>query len=75
MGHLPGSAMRKTAQLLPGDALADVRDAYVIAFAALHMPDTLRDCNSDGATMARLKVLSGFDDDLAWECDAGRPAA
>lgn len=33
------------------------------------MPDTLRDCNSDGATMARLKALSGFDDDLVRECN------
>ena len=48
VGYLPGSAMRKAAQLLP---------------------DTLRDCNSDDETMARLKVLSGFDDDLAWECN------
>ena len=36
------------------------------------MPDTLRDCNSDDETIARLKVLAGFDDDLAWECN--RPA-
>lgn len=52
VGYLPGSAMRKAAQLLPGDAKMDARDAYVIAFTALHMPDTLRDCNSDDETMA-----------------------
>lgn len=69
VGHLPGSAMRKTAQLLPGDAKTDARDAYVIAFTALHMPDTLRDAGSDDETMARLKVLTGFDDDLAFECN------
>lgn len=62
VGYLPGSAMRKAAQLLPGDA-------YVIAFTALHMPDTLRDAGSDDETMARLKVLAGFDDDLAFECN------
>ncbi len=65
VGYLPGSAMRKAAQLLPGDAKTDARDAYVIAFTALHMPDTLR----DDETMARLKVLAGFDDDLAFECN------
>lgn len=61
--------MRKAAQLLPGDAKTDARDAYVIAFTALHMPDTLRDAGSDDETMARLKALSGFDEDLAWECN------
>lgn len=69
VGYLPGSAMRKAAQLLPGDAKTDARDAYVIAFTALHMPDTLRDAGSDDETMARLKVLAGFDDDLACECN------
>ncbi len=68
VGYLPGSAMRKAAQLLPGDVKTDARDAYVIAFTALHMPDTLRDAGSDDETMA-LKVLAGFDDDLAWECN------
>lgn len=61
--------MRKAAQLLPGDVKTDARDAYVIAFTALHMPDTLRDAGSDDETMAALKVLAGFDDDLAWECN------
>ena len=69
VGYPPGSAMRKAAQLLPGDAKTDARDAYVIAFTALHMPDTLRDAGSDDETMARLKVLAGFDDDLAFECN------
>ena len=69
VGYLPGSAMRKAAQLLPGDAKTDARDAYVIAFTALHMPDTLRDAGSDDETMARLKVLAGFDDDMAFECN------
>ena len=41
VAYLPGGAMRKAAQLLPGDAKTDERDAYVIAFTALHMPSTL----------------------------------
>lgn len=69
VGYLPGTAMRKAAQLLPGDAKTDARDAYVIAFTAQHMPGTLRDCGTDDETMARLKILSGFDDDLAFECN------
>lgn len=67
VAYLPGGAMRKAAQLLPGDAKTDERDAYVIAFTALHMPSTLRDCGSDDETLAGLKVLSGYDEDLAWE--------
>ena len=67
VAYLPGGAMRKAAQLLPGDAKTDERDAYVIAFTALHMPATLRDCGSDDETLASLKVLSGYDEDLAWE--------
>ncbi|MBM6699637.1 IS110 family transposase [Bifidobacterium pullorum subsp. saeculare] len=67
VAYLPGGAMRKAAQLPPGDAKTDKRDAYVIACTALRMPDTLRDPGPDDATLASLKVLSGFDDDLARE--------
>ena len=35
VAYLPGTAMRRTAQLLPGDAKTDRRDARVIAWAAL----------------------------------------
>ena len=67
VAYLPGGAMRKAAQLLPGDAKTDERDAYVIAFTALHMPETLRDCGSNDETLAALKIPSGYDEDLAWE--------
>lgn len=43
VAYLPGTAMRRTAQLLPGDAKTDRRDAHVIAWAALKLPETLRD--------------------------------
>jgi len=43
VAYLPGGAMRKAAQLLPGDAKTDARDAYVIAATALRVPDALRD--------------------------------
>ena len=42
VAYLPGTAMRRTAQLLPGDAKTDRRDAHVIAWAALKLPETLR---------------------------------
>ena len=40
--YLPGGAMRKAAQLLPGGSKTDRRDARVIASTALRMPETLR---------------------------------
>lgn len=68
VAYLPGLAMRKAAQLMPGDAKTDARDAYVIATCALKMPDTLRAVDRDSEVLASLKVLSGYDDDLAREC-------
>jgi len=65
VAYLPGSAMHKAAQLLPGDAKTDARDAFVIATTALRMPDTLRAVDRDSEVLANLKVLAGFDDDLA----------
>ncbi|QPZ37590.1 IS110 family transposase [Paramicrobacterium chengjingii] len=66
--YLPGLAMRKAAQLLPGDAKTDARDAFVIATTALKMPDTLRTVDRDSEVLASLKVLAGYDDDLARDC-------
>lgn len=67
VAYLPGLAMRKAAQLLPGDAKTDARDAFVIATTALKMPDTLRTVDRDSEVLASLKVLAGYDDDLARE--------
>ena len=44
--------MRKAAQLMPGDAKTD----------------TLRAVDRDSEVLASLKVLTGYDDDLAREC-------
>lgn len=67
VAYLPGLAMRKAAQLLPGDAKTDARDAFVIATTAVKMPDTLRAVDRDSEVLASLKVLAGYDDDLARE--------
>jgi len=67
VAYLPGLAMRKAAQLMPGDAKTDARDAFVIASTALRMPDTLRAVDRDSEVLASLKVLAGYDDDLARE--------
>ena len=49
--YLPGLAMRRIADLHPGTAKTDARDAYVIADAARTLPHTLRrvDVGEDGA--------------------------
>jgi len=42
VGYLPGLAMRRIADLHPGEAKTDARDAFIIAEAARMMPHTLR---------------------------------
>lgn len=42
VAYLPGLAMRRIADLHPGNAKTDARDAYVIADTARTMPHTLR---------------------------------
>jgi len=59
--------MRRIADLHPGSAKTDARDAYVIADAARVMPHTLRGVDVGEEALAELKVLVGFDDDLAGE--------
>lgn len=67
VAYLPGLAMRRIADLHPGEAKTDARDAYVIADAARTMPHTLRRVGTDEETLADLAVLAGYDDDLAAE--------
>ncbi|BCJ69601.1 hypothetical protein GCM10009779_09360 [Polymorphospora rubra] len=67
VAYLPGLAMRRIADLHPGNAKADARDAYVIADAARTLPHTLRRVDVGDEALAELEVLVGFDDDLAGE--------
>jgi transposase len=67
VAYLPGLAMRRLADLHPGTAKTDARDAYVIADAARTLPHTLRRVDAGDETLAELGVLVGFDDDLAGE--------
>lgn len=46
VAYLPGTAMRRTAQLLPGDAKTDRRDAHVIACFASMFVRQVRQCFS-----------------------------
>ena len=67
VAYLPGLAMRRIADLHPGTAKTDARDAYVIADAARTLPHTLRRVDAGDDALAELEVLVGFDDDLAGE--------
>lgn len=64
VAYLPGLTMRRLADLHPGQAKTDARDAYVIADAALSHPPTLRRVGSDDETLTDLSVLADYDDDL-----------
>ncbi|WP_224389147.1 IS110 family transposase [Pseudonocardia sp. ICBG1293] len=64
VAYLPGLAMRRIADLHPGQGKTDARDAHVIADAARTVPHTLRRVGTDDETLAELTVLAGYDDDL-----------
>ncbi|MEU0950725.1 IS110 family transposase [Streptomyces canus] len=67
VAYLPGLSMRRIADLYPGEAKTDARDAAVIADAARTMPRTLRSLQLTDEITAELTVLVGFDQDLAAE--------
>lgn len=67
VAYLPGLAMRRIADLHPGNAKTDARDAYIIAEAGRTIPHALRRVGGDDDLIADLAVIVGFDDDLAGE--------
>ncbi|MDX2707946.1 IS110 family transposase [Streptomyces sp. PA03-6a] len=67
VAYLPGLTMRRIADLYPGGAKTDARDAHIIADAARAMPHTLRAIELADATVAEMEMIVGFDDDLAIE--------
>jgi transposase len=69
--YLPGLAMRRIADLHPGTAKTDARDAYVIADVARTLPHTLWSVDIAGPAVADLAVLMGYDDDLRDQVSAG----
>lgn len=66
VAYVPGLVMRRAADLYPGEAKTDRRDAFVIADTGrtrrrqVHWLDTASD-----ELLAQLRVLNGFDVDLA----------
>ncbi|UVT27845.1 IS110 family transposase (plasmid) [Rhodococcus pyridinivorans] len=67
VAYLPGLTMRRVADLYPGQAKTDARDAFIIADTARTMQHTLRRVDVGDEALAELGVLIGFDDDLAGE--------
>ncbi len=62
VGYLPGLAMRRIADLHPGEAKTDARDATIIAQAARTLPHALRSIQLADEQVAELSMLCGFDD-------------
>lgn len=59
VAYLPGLSMRRAADLHPGEAKTDARDAFVIAETARSLPHTLRAVDRDDETLAELTMLTG----------------
>ena len=65
VAYLPGLSMRSIADMYPGTAKTDEKDAFIIADAARVMPHTLRSIQVSDEDEATLGMLTGFDLDLA----------
>ena len=65
VGDLPDLAMRQAADFYPGRSKTVRRDAFIIADTARTMPHTLRAVDRDDEALAALKMLVGFDDEIA----------
>lgn len=70
VGYLPGLAMRRIADLHPGESKTDSRDAFIISNAARIMPEALRTVEVLEQHVAELVMICGFDDDLAKQSTA-----
>ncbi len=70
VGCLPGLAIRRVADLHPGEAKTDARDVAIIAEAARTLPHTLCSIVVADDPAAELAMLCGFDDDLAKQATA-----
>jgi transposase len=66
VAYIPGLVMRRAADLYPGEAKTDRRDAFVIANTARTHAKQIHwlDLHTDTA-LEELRVLNGFDSDLA----------
>ncbi|MBM7767739.1 IS110 family transposase [Glutamicibacter nicotianae] len=65
VAYLPGLSMWRIADMYPGTAKTDEKDAFIIADSARTMPHTLRSIQLSDEDEATLGMLTGFDLDLA----------
>ncbi|OZF29135.1 IS110 family transposase [Rhodococcus sp. 14-2483-1-1] len=65
VAYLPGLRMRRIADLYPGNGKTDAKDAFIIADAARTLPDTLLPIGENNDLVEGLRMLAGFDADLA----------
>ena len=65
VAYIPGLVMRRAADLYPGEAKTDTRDSYVLADTARVHRSRIAWLTADDELLERLRVLSGYDDDLA----------
>ena len=64
MAYVPGLVMRRAADLYPGSAKTDPRDAWGLADHARRNADRLTWVEVSDELLVRLRVLSGHDEDL-----------
>jgi transposase len=65
VAYVPGLVMRRASELYPGEAKTDRRDSFVLADTARTHARRLHWLELDDETLERLRVLGGYDDDLA----------
>ena len=65
VAYVPGLVMRRASELYPGEAKTDRRDSFVLADTARTHARRLHWLELGDETLERLRVLGGYDDDLA----------
>jgi transposase len=65
VAYVPGLVMRRASELYPGEAKTDRRDSFVLADTARTHARRLHWLEVDDEVLERLRVLGGYDDDLA----------
>ena len=65
VAYVPGLVMRRASELYPGEAKTDRRDSFVLADTARTHARRLHWLAVSDETLEELRVLGGYDDDLA----------
>lgn len=65
VAYVPGLVMRRASELYPGEAKTDRRDSFILADTARTHARRLHWLQVSDETLEQLRVLGGYDDDLA----------